>query len=617
MILGFILLRRGGVPVLVEELVPILTREGRDFLPSIISALHDMLTKVVGERVRWIGLEETQLYLRPGGDYMLALISDVRSERVELVAEDMIRYLEGLGVGPGIAEGKVRDEVRRALVDIIRRHPPSLAFVRELARRFPEDGFRGQGMEVGAEYPRPEVLRPGIVDRLRVLVPRGVSVDRLVDLYLEGRFEDVVRRAPACFGTGDDLARALYAKASLMLRSLDPGVGAPELDEVASVVEGIGDPPLREYLRAELRCFYELGTYNERRRVFLENRRYFLESLAEEGVRGDVLSLVLTPIPCGPALDHLIDRLRGRSEYLEALLYASRLLLNLLTRRPESPEEVEEVAAWVRGRMQGVEARPAKYVYAHMLFFVHSWALLCGNVGAGEGRGLLKRLLEFVERWFDELYEAKRLPNRYKGVIFYFVMNVILRLALLGALEVDEEVLNRYALRALMLLRWVRGLGAANRIEVDMYYVTLSGLLAAASLLFAEMGSYVRGAPRIVADLARDEMEGFWELNEYHYGHYYVDLLETLGNTALALEDGNLRTMILLRAAYGIERVAWMFRGAPMNFWLFMTQAVRFYLLSGEDRGLAKAEDLRARLRSEASPFVSWLIDRMFERYTG
>lgn len=622
MILGYLLLDEGGVPVSGRELVHVIMESDRALFSGVVVAIGQVVQEVFKSRVRYVELEDMHLYFAFGEKFNLVLISDVKDDRLLKVGDEVVDRLKKIGADPLSLQlnDALKQQITREVETVIFRSPPSILSVRRLAEVLLAALDVKKGMKLGFAEVKPKTYKPGVLDKVRRLFTGKTTLEGLVDAYFKGELSRVVRESPTLFDDEEkgDLAKILYAKAALTLNSFDPEIEAPPLDEINTVIESIRDKVAREYLKAELESFLVLGAYNRRRELFVERQMDFFRGLS--GPKGDVYAIMLTPTPYGPLLDFFERKYKGRSSYLYGLTIETKVLLDILARRPRDLSEV--FSMYGRFKKEFDEAYKRKtldvYTYFHVLQFVLVWGLLEKSILPEDGVKLLKQVLEFFDSYRSELVDKGfYYPNRYKAVILYFALNLILRLLLdLGDASVKSR-LDEYFAYAKSKSEWFVGLGKTHRVMLDMYYVSLAGALSTLSRMAAEKGTFFSDVPSLVIELASPEMEEFWNYNEYHFVHYYVDLLDAIGNTALFVEFERVKQNLLMQVAYGIEAAAELFKDTPIVYDIELLKAARFYALSGTREGVEAAKEIARVLKETSSPFIASIAEKIVASHGG
>ncbi|MEM4447577.1 MAG: hypothetical protein QW461_09805 [Candidatus Jordarchaeales archaeon] len=616
MILGYLLLDEGGTPLVAKELVRVLLESDQVLFSGVVVAIGRVVEEVFKSRVRHVELENLHLYFAFGRKFNLVMISDVRDDRLIEISDEAVTRLDRTGVDP--LRIQFDDELKQRVIGeverVVFRSPPSILSVKRLAEVLLAGLDVRKGMKLGFAEVKPKIYKPGILGKIRKLFTGRVTLKELVDAYYKADFSRVVEAAPSLFDDKEsgELAKILYAKAALTLNSFDPEVEAPPLDEINTVIESIKDEVAREFLKAELESFLVLGAYNRRRELFVKKQMEFFRGLSGEKV--DVYSILLTPLPYGPLLDFLERKHKGKSSYLYGLTIETKFLLDILTKRPKDISEVFSLYGRFKREFDEAYKRksPEVYVYFHVLQFILVWGLLEKSILPDDGVKLLKQILELFESYRDELVDkGLYYPNRYKAVNIYFALNLILRLLLELGDEFVNKRLDKYYDYARSKTEWLIGLGKTHRVMLDMYYVSLAGLLSVLSRLAAEKGIFLSDVPNLVIELASPEMEEFWNFNEYHFVHYYVDMLDAIGNTALFVEFERVKQNLLMQVAYGIESAAELFRDTPIVHDIELLKAVRFYMLSGTSQGVEAAKSIVSKLKETSSPFIASIAEKI------
>lgn len=626
MIIGYVVLETGGTPVLSEEFIRLLTEDKKTLFSGVLSAINNIFSEVFSSKLTHVALEKLQLYFGFGDRFVVILLSDVKDDRLISIANDIAGYLDSLEAD--YMELQVNkdlaDQVKGKIREIIFKHPPPIKSLEELAKAINVALSGKKGARLGITKVIPKIHKPSILARIRRAFAGGVNLSKLVDLFYSGRLLDVVEEAPMLFDDPNygELAKMLYVKAGLILNSFDPSIKAPSLDEIKTVIESISDEFSKNFLSAELESFLVLGAYNDRRKYFVSKQLELFNILSSKDERSVVYSIIITPLPYKPLLLFLEKFYKGRSDFLYALTFEMRMLLDILMGGvPENLTKALSIVGEAKRLFEEAlkKRSPSLASYYHVMQFALVWSLFEKSLKYEDGVGLIKHFWEiFTKYWDSVLRKFPHQTNRHKAVNIFFAYNIIMRLLIeIGDEDITGKNLRKYKNELKEIIRWFIGLGETHRIMLDMYYVSLAGVISILSRIALNTNTFYEELPQIILDLSRSEMEKFWELNEYHYAHYYADILESIGNLAMFVDMPYIRQNILLSVAYGLERLALLFKDTPMLFYVESIKALRFYLLSKSDSGRESAAKLAERIKREASPFIASLVNRIFENYSG
>jgi len=624
MIIGYLILDESGNPLISRELISIVSGQHQMLFSNLIKAVCDVMGEVFQTRLRHVELENHHLYFSFGEKYSVVLVSDMDDDRLLKLSANVVKALnEKLKLDSMAIQlnEDARRDIQKVIDEIIFGSPPSILSIKRLAESILGILDTNKGEYLGLREVKPRIYRPGFFDRLKKIFPRSVPTQEILEDYYKGNLWGVFTKTEALFNDDKygDLARILHVKAALNLNSFDPKVEAPELSKVKNVIERISDTFAREYLMAELQAFLDIGSYNRRRELLLQHQSYIFEKLASsDDIINTTYAILINPLPYEPLLDYLEKKFKGKSDYLYALALEMRTLLKILTGAPKSIEEVFSLMGKIKSRFeQAYKGRKlSAHSYFHVLQFTLVWGLIEKTLTIGDGSKLLKMFFENFKKYREDLIEKGLYStNRHKAVNLYFAFNIILRILLELERDSAKDLVEQYIKYIAEKTRWFLGLGKTKRIMRDMYYVALAGSLSILTRLAIEKNKFYRDIIELVIELANPRMQDFWKFNEYHFAHYYVDLLEIIGNTALFIDLENVRKNILRKVAFGIEKISKMFRDTPIIHDIEIIKAIRFYLLSGTSLDIDRAKKLLNELKNTASPFINKLAEIIFENY--
>ena len=625
MILGYIILDLGGNLVVYKELIHFAGDRYQALFSSIMKAINDIMGEVFKSRLRHVELEKYHVYLGFGDKFGVIIISDMEDDRlVDLasrIAKALNKYKDIDDVMLQIDTAKKMD-IQKTIEKIIFGSPPSILSIRKLAESLLAVMGESKGELLGLKEVRPRKFKPGILEKIKRILVAPVSINDLLEEYYQGDLIEVVKKAPSLFSDENfgDLAKILYSKAALTLNSFDPIVEAPSLNEIRSVIVTIKDPFARKYLESELKAFYTVGSYNERRDLFLKHQFELFEKLSSTNdAISSTYAILINPLPYRQLLEYLERKFIDKSDYLYAMALEMRILLNILTQPPESPEEILSLMGRVKSLFEKAYKSRSKsmYSYFHVLQFTLVWGSMEKKLSVGDGVKLLEMFIDLFDSYKEYLIDKGYYStNRHKAVNLYFAFNIVLRI-LLELKSNPAELVDKYMDYVYEKTKWFVGLGKTNRIMLDMYYISLAGLISILSRMALEKKKFYRDMINLIIELANPDMESFWQYNEYHFAHYYVDLLDAIGNIALFIDLEYVRSNILMKVAFGIERICRMFQDTPIIYYIEIVKAIRFYLLSKVPEGKNKARELLDYVKENASPFIVYLAKKIFQKYGG
>ena len=624
MILGYVLFDEAGLVILSRELVPLIESEKQSIFTSVITALGNLMDKIFSSKPKYLELENLHLYFSFGEKFSILLISDIEDDRLAELSNKIINKISSLALSSFDVQidQKLKEKMKGEIEKVIFTSPPSIRSIKKLANILNATLNTKKGEILGFERVVPEVHKLGIISKFKQLFKGKAKLPDLLYAFYNGQLEEIIERAPSLFNDieNGDLAKIIYCKAALLLNSFDPRVEAPPLNDIKLVIDKIKDKFAKEFLKAELESFIKLGAYNRRRELFINHHLEVFQKLMERDLEGEIYAILINAIPYGPVLDYLENHFKDRSDYLLVFVQEMKFLLDFLVRRPDNLDEIFILIGRFKNEFEEAyqKGSPKMYNLSHMLQFALIWGLLEKTVSPNDGEKLLVQFFEFFNKYRGEIIDqGLRSTNRHKAVNIYFAFNIVYRLLI--ELNYGEALksLDEYFEYVKKKTEWFIGLGKTHRIMLDMYYVSVAGALSILTRLALEKNIFFSDIPRIVMELADPKMEEFWNFNEYHFAHYYSDLLEAIGNTAHFIEYEDIKRNIFLQVAYGLERIAKIFKNTAMIHDIECLKAIRFYLLSGTNEGKEKAKTLVEELKKVSSKFLINLAEKLLEKYGG
>ena len=252
MISAIIILNRSGVPLYVKEFQPLAVEEvsaGGDITTKssvasmLISAIMGLGEELFKGAVKYVNVLDKHLYIAAGDYIYTVIVSMVDSPELSGIVEEILRKLKEIGVDADLEninetlEKMIWNTVRPILVNVV----PSVEGIRDIITQI-------NSLMVGIEDTikievksfKPVRYRLTLSDRIRSLFKRRVKFEELLSKFYEGDLEFVIKNASSLYGSEyDDYAKALYAKAGIILNTLDPSVPAPSLEEINTIIMDI------------------------------------------------------------------------------------------------------------------------------------------------------------------------------------------------------------------------------------------------------------------------------------------------------------------------------------------------------------------------------------------
>ncbi len=232
MFVGYMLLDSGGTPLVTSSIVDVLGNQEVLFAGAM-TAINSVVAEVTKTKVKYVRTEKYHLYFAYSSDLILVLISDREDSRLrqlaDMVLNEVLRTVDDSSklVYDFEAKRVINGIIRKVIVEYL----PSvsnLIRIAEMIIAFVNSVGKGRNIGLGKI-----LFLPGELESAPVSVKPStgkVRVEGLIESFLEGNFERVVKDAPALFES--DHARILYAKAALKLNSFSPEVKAPPLSQV-------------------------------------------------------------------------------------------------------------------------------------------------------------------------------------------------------------------------------------------------------------------------------------------------------------------------------------------------------------------------------------------------
>ncbi|MEM1724005.1 MAG: hypothetical protein QXX87_00960 [Candidatus Jordarchaeales archaeon] len=613
MIIGYMLLSAGGIPVVTSSAMDMMG-DMESLFAGAMTAINSIIAEVMKTRVRYVRTEKYHLYFSYSSELTLVLISEVEEPRLHQLADAALsEVLRTIDDPSRLAyDSDAQNFVSKVIREVLAKRLPPISVISKVADMLAalSDSIRG-GMKLGLGKIIfiPRELK---VEKVEVKAKGKGDIKKLVELFLNGDLESVVEEAPAFFES--DLARILYAKAALKINSFPPEVKAPSLDRVYSVILSVKDDLARSLLAAELRRFLEAGTYYEREKL-IEEKLFELSEKFKLDYEGAGAVYIALTLPAGRReLLELAEQLIGEQyQYFRQILKTTPSLLKSSILSIGETEGWSAAVGRVKYESKRVTPGPVEASYNYLLAF--QLAILCGLVEGGldfeAGRELLSDAIREAEKKYDSLRKlSKNVPSDVLAANYWFTYNALTGILMftLPAEDIEKEML-KYGERIAEVVSWLMDAAKRNRISVDMYILAMAGMLAAYSRLMFLLGTPIPDLPYYVKQLAIPELERIWDYSPHHYLHLVMDCLEALGHTASFLPMETARKNILKEIAANLEEIYKTASHTPVMSILAALSATRFYVLCGDEEAKEKARKLAEKI-SEVNEFFASLVEK-------
>ncbi len=596
MVIGYMLLSAGGIPLVTSVVMDVWGDMGSLFAGAM-TAINNVISEVMKTRVRYVKTEKYHLYFSYSSELTLVLISEVEDPMLHQLADtvmsEVLRMIDDTSrlTYDSEAQGLIGKVIRENLVKRL----PSISSIIKVADMLvaSADSVKdGMKLGLGKVVFLPVELR---AEKFDVKAKGKGSVKELVNSFLSGDFERVVREAPAFFGS--DLARVLYAKAALKMNLFPPEVKAPHLSLVYSVIMSVEDGLARSLLMAELKRILEAGTYYERERVIEDNLFELSEKFkVVHDDTGAVYMALALPTGRRELLEVAEQFIGEQHQYLKYVLKTAPSLLKRSITRMEGFDEWSAAVGRIKYELGSVPPGLVEASYNYLLAFQLAIlsSLMGRDVDLEAGRELLSSSVKEVEKKYDSLRKlSKNAPSDVLVANYWFTYNALTGMLIysLPAEEAEKEAL-RYGEKVAGTMMWLIDVGKRNRISVDMYILSMAGMLAAYSRLMFLLGTPIPDLPYYVKQLALPELERLWDYSPHHYLHVVTDCLEALGYVAGFLPVEAVRRNILEEIALSLEEIYRASSHIPVISTLAALNAVKFHVLCGEEEAKEKARKI-------------------------
>lgn len=260
---------------------------------------------------------------------------------------------------------------------------------------------------------------------------------------------------------------------------------------------------------------------------------------------------------------------------------------------------------------------PSKFHYFHVFLITLAWGILTPNMKIEDGFRLLHHFLEYIEKYQKEiLSRSERILSTHRAQNYFIIYNVLMRPIFEGAEDEDRvQIASKKIDRLVETIREISNLAEKRRIPLGVYYTAITGLLSVLTRMLLEKNSTLEDIPRILERVIDLRMSGLWKNQNHYYVQYYMSVLDAIGNTASMIEIETIRNDLLIKVAYQFERLANLAEDMPIARFLASMHALRYYVMSGEDRGFTAAKRIFEEVKGKLSPFLVYILRRIYSRY--
>ena len=346
MISAIMILNRSGVPLYVKEFQPLAVEEvsaGGDITTKssvasmLISAIMGLGEELFKGAVKYVNVLDKHLYIAAGDYIYTVIVSTVSNPELSGIVEEILRKLKDIGIDSDLdeinetLEKMIWNTVRPILVNVV----PNIEGIRDIITQISSLMVDVEDtVKIEVKSFKPAKYKLTLSDRIRSLFKRRVKFEELLSKFYEGDLEFVIKNASSLFGSEyDDYAKALYAKAGILLNTLDPSVPAPSLEEINAVIVEIREHLLTYLLEIELNRFNSPIALSQYMGMISGLRGNIIQELNKNELSSDVLAVVLTPVHFPNLNQMLTEKTKEKSEFLGILNRSALSLINLFTKQ--------------------------------------------------------------------------------------------------------------------------------------------------------------------------------------------------------------------------------------------------------------------------------------------
>ncbi|MHA1617367.1 MAG: hypothetical protein ACTSX9_08700 [Candidatus Njordarchaeales archaeon] len=621
LILGYILLSSGGVPIITDILIPFGAKEKREFLPMILGSISDLFNTMLKSRIKAISLQNYRLYMDYSEKYSVIIISDTIDPRLETISGKIVKMLEEADIDPLELQilPTMLEDLKNKVRELLLGSPPSLQFIRDILGEISEKPISESEKTPAKEFPNEAKITGKGIKLVTQL--RNVTISDLLKMFYKGDLSKILESAPSLFGSSDnDLARILYAKAGLFLHMSTAQTDESLLYAIKGVVSRIKDSFAKRYLEAEILSFHSVTGYREIFQIISDNSSRINNMLSRNDILGDVYKLLLIPVPIMSILEKLQNHYEKTSPYLYSIIYEAKSLLVLDKGMEDLETRAYSILGTSKEKLNKFMKIKAPSITSYYLTLLSSLLhiILLSNMTYEEGSNIILETLNlFDKRWRKTIDKLKNQPIATKFANIYLAYGILYRFLIESKDERARKKLNRVESVLQSSLTELMQFYAQKKIFRVSYLYLLAGILSALSRIFIEKSKVSNQLESIVARALDFNAEQLWTYDRTLYLSYYINLLDTIGNIVIIKNREELSEKhknLLNTIADRLAMISNTYTGSLLISCLSALRAVRFYGVIGSEAALEKSKNLCQSIMKRSSPFITSIITKLLQK---
>ncbi|MGQ4891554.1 MAG: hypothetical protein ACP6IP_03595 [Candidatus Njordarchaeia archaeon] len=617
--MGYLLIDKGGAIILEKDILNLIKERDKPFFSSLLMVIADISKDILKTKLKQTKFEDFILYFGISNDYIFALISDIEQDYLPKVTDRVIDTLNLLSVKSieFQANEMIRGMVQKEINKMIYHLPQSVNYVERIAYAVLQAKKRGEKDFLQLGDLNIEKFEPIGEETL----PEGnikADINEIIDAYFEGLFEKVVDLAPSLFNDKKfgEFAKVLYVKAALSLHSIEGERCCRFLNKVYTVVKSIKQEWIQKILLNQL--FLLASPMNQKHYFYGLSQRFdeVREKMKRDDLEGTLYLVLLSPCKYPPMRKEILRLMKQKSLYQYHLNLALDLWDRIHMEKPESITDILSMQGELKSQLDKILQRKAPLIIpiASTYIFSHVSSILSSEADLDWAVGKLREAYEFYKSISKKIETREfRGPAEYYALFHHIGINLVFRLLLFMNDETALKDLDNVIATIKELLKKLLQFAKNYQIDMTLFYMVTAGLLATLSRVTAEKGFYYENMPELVLKLINEDFEDVFFFNKHIYAHYYVYLLDALGNTAIFIKDDTERINTMRRIAFELERVIKSYEHYPLVHDLVTLIALRLYKLLNTQSDKKKANNLAIALKGETPTILYFILKQVYD----
>ena len=608
LISGYVLLDLKGNAILIENFnIP------HKFCQLIYSDIIETINRNIGSihfrSISLLKIKNYFIHLRKAGNYILSVISKEDDPRIQLAIETALRKINSLDYTPNqifsdvVAMRKTKKIINKVLENL----PPSAKKLWILADKLLTESHK---IERHKKWGINKLhLAQGRIGVEGLDLPKRKTKETIGDLiamYMDGKFRDVLIRAPNLFYFGDS-PRILYVLAALNLVSLDPKVKAPTLEEIKGVILNIHNPSIKEYLMLLLDSYVRPVSATHMKEILLKNKRKLLGMIENSDAETScIYSLMIMRAPLRDVLGYLLKK------FLEVSILMSTRVLSSIYKMEVAKCSPPKYDVWKKllAKLYDGFKESIKHggeIPFHHLFLVQQillWALFIDELGIRHIARIFKAFIDKEKGYYGRLRTKSRdVPNDLKveniDVTFNKLLNILIDIL---SEDESEKLIRAYEDDLLEMLKWLISLRYRRRIRTNIYQTTASSLIGLMSRISMKRGIYIDDIPHIIKEISTYCMDMHANYDLITYAEIYLGMSEAVGYMAMLLPEEE-RNPILDELCSLMKTFIDMLPEKNYTRSLMTVRTIEFLSVIGSEKSKQEAKNLLKSNRDILSTF--------------